>query len=123
MRAFKTNHFARYATAQRISDAELWEAFTRDVNPNLDFDLGYGLLRQRFPRPRKGHPNEFCSVLSFHTDARGLYLYGFPRGFPDELTLRELETYRDLAANFLQFNEEAIARAIVMGKFIEIQRG
>ncbi len=81
MRVFKTNHFTRYTAAQKISDAELWEAFVRDTKPNFDFDLGYGLLRQRFPRPRRGRPDEYCSVLSFRTDTRGIYLYGFPRGF------------------------------------------
>ncbi len=123
VRAFKTNHFARYAAAQKISDVELWEAFTRDPTPNLDFDLGYGLLRRRFARPRKGRPHDHCSVLSFLTDTRGIYLYGFPRAFPDELTLRELETYRDLAAIFLQLGEEATALAVAKGKFIEIRHG
>ncbi len=106
-----------------MSDAELWEASKRDANTGLDFDLGHGLLRRRFPRPRKGHPSKYCSALSIQSDAIAVYLYGFPRGFTDELTLRELETYRHLAAIFLKLDDEAIARAIDMGKLIEIQHG
>ncbi len=47
----------------------------------------------------------------------------FRAALADELTLRELETYRDLAAIFLQLGEEAIALALAMGKFIEIRHG
>ncbi len=124
MRAFKTNHFARYAGTQRITDAELWDAFGRIDGSNLDSNLGSGLIKQRFARPgRRGRPLGYCSILAYRTDNRALFFYGFPRNRPDELAPRELAVYRRLAAVILQLNEESIKHLIAEGKFTEVQHG
>jgi hypothetical protein len=120
VRAFKTNYFMRYAIAQHITDAELWDAFTRSVDPEADCNLGYGLIRQRLPRPSRSRPLGFCSILACRTDDRALFIYGFPRDRSDELTHRDLVAYRDIAAVFLELNNEAIDLLIAKGKFSEV---
>ncbi len=110
----------RYAISQRITDAELWDAFTRSLDPKVDCSLGHGLVRHRLPRPSRGRPLGFCSILAYRTDNRALFLYGFPRDRPDDLSQRDLIAYRDIATAFLELNNEAIDLLIAKGKFTEV---
>jgi hypothetical protein len=121
VRAFKTNYFMRYAITQHITDAELWDAFTRFADPMLDFHLGGGLIRHRLARPSRWRPLGFCSILSYRANNCALFLYGFPRDRPDELAHRDLVAYRHIAEVFFELNTEAIDILITKGKFSEVR--
>lgn len=121
MRTFKTNFFMRYAAVQRISDVELLSAAARRETGSCDFELGHGLTKYRFPRPARGRSLSYCSVLATQREARTLFLYGFPRNRPDDLTTREILAYRDLATAFFELSENAIAQLTASRKIIEVR--
>ncbi len=119
MRIFKTNLFVRYAAVQRISDLELLLASTRRAT--CDFEIGYGLTKYRFPRPARRRSLAYCSVLATQRGARTLFLYGFPRNRPDDLTTREILAYRDISTVFFELTDHAIAQLIASRRIIEVR--
>ena len=120
MRVFKTKEFARFARQEGISDRALREAANRAEGGLIDADLGGGLIKQRVARPGQGRSRGFRTVIAWRADHGGFFVYGFAKSAKGNLTPRELEVYRDLAALLLGLGDDAIERAVAAKEIVEL---
>ena len=120
MRVFKNAWFQKFARKEGISDAALCEAVKRAEDGLIDADLGAGLLKQRVARPGEGKSGGYRTLLCFRTEARAVFVFGFPKSSKDNLTDKEEETYKKAAKLVLAFTEAEIDAEVASGRFLEV---
>lgn len=120
MRIFKTKGFARFARGMRIADAALREAVMRVERGLVDADLGGGVIKQRVARPGQGRSGGFRVLIAYRARTRSVLLFGFAKREMDNIDDDQLETLRDIAADWLRADETVIVRAIEEGKIVEV---
>ncbi|WP_145206900.1 MULTISPECIES: type II toxin-antitoxin system RelE/ParE family toxin [Sphingomonadaceae] len=123
MRIFKTKWVARFVRRERIDDAGLKEAIARAERGIIDADLGGGLIKQRVARPGQGRSGGFRMIVAYRTEERAFFLYGFAKNERDNIEDDELQTLRDIAAEFLKHDDTALDDAVGEGKLQEIDNG
>lgn len=121
MRIFKNRWFARFARREHISDASLGEAVARADRGLIDADLGGGLIKQRVAREGQGRSGGYRMLLAYKTQDRAVFFYAFAKNERDNIELDELLTAREIAAQWIAADAEAIARAMQEGKLEEVQ--
>lgn len=123
VRIFKTKWVARFVRRERIDDAGLKEAIARADRGIIDADLGGGLIKQRVARPGQGRSSGFRMIVAYRTEERAFFLYGFAKNERDNIDDDELETLRDIAAEYLKHEDLALDQAVSEGKLQEIDNG
>ena len=96
MRIFKTRWVARFARGER---------------------------KQRVARQGRGRSCGFRMVIAYRTRGRAFFLYGFAKNARDNIDDGELQTLRNIAAEFLAHADAALDEAVNMGKLQEIENG
>ena len=121
MRSFKNRPFARFARKAGLSDAALLKA-VRDAEQGLiDADLGGGVIKQRIARPGGGKSGGFRTIVLFRSGTRAFFVHGFAKNEQANIRDDELAAFRMLAAELLNYQDEAIARAMSAGVLIEVK--
>jgi hypothetical protein len=123
VRVFKTKRFARFAQRERITDGSLCEAVQRAERGLIDADLGGGVIKQRVARPGQGRSGGYRLLVAYRARSRSVFLFGFAKSDRDNIEDDELATLRDIAADWLEADGKAIARAITEGKIMEVPYG
>ncbi len=123
MRVFKTKWLARFARRERITDASLLEAVERAERGIIDADLGGGLIKQRVARRGQGRSGGYRVVIVYRTGERAFFIYGFAKNVRDNLDDDELQTMRDVAAEFLARDDAALEQAETNDELQEIEYG
>lgn len=121
MRIFKNRPFARFARKSGLSDAALLKA-VRDAERGLvDADLGGGVIKQRIARPGGGKSGGFRTIVLFRSGTRAFFVHGFAKSEQANIRDDELAAFRMLAAELLNYQDEAIAQAVSAGVLIEVK--
>ncbi|MDR7155247.1 hypothetical protein J2W40_002069 [Sphingobium xenophagum] len=123
MRIFKTRWVARFARRERINDASLKDAIARAERGIIDADLGSGLIKQRVARPGQGRSGGFRMIVAYRTANRAFFLYGFAKNERENIDEDELQTLKDIAAEFLDHDDTSLDDAVRKGKLQEIDDG
>lgn len=123
MRIFKTKWVVRFVRRERIDDAGLKEAIARAERGIIDADLGGGLIKQRVARPGQGRSSGFRMIVAYRTEDRAFFLYGFAKNERENIEDDELQTLRDIAADYLKHDDTALDDAVGEGKLQEIDNG
>jgi hypothetical protein len=120
VRIFKTKWLSRFAWREGIADASLFEAIERAERGMIDADLGGGLIKQRVARPGQGRSGGFRTMVAYRSRTRAVFLYGFAKNERENITPDELLTAREIAATWLDVDDNRLVRAIVEGELQEI---
>ncbi len=120
MRIFKNKSFARFARKARIADAALCEAIDNAERGLIDADLGGGVIKQRIARPGKGKSGGFRTIILFRAEARAFFVHGFAKKDQDNIRDDDLAAFKMLAAELMAYDDEALAKAIADGVFMEV---
>jgi len=123
VRIFKTKWVVRFVRRERIDDAGLKEAIARAERGIIDADLGGGLIKQRVARPGQGRSSGFRMIVAYRTEDRAFFLYGFAKNERENIEDDELQTLRDIAADYLKHDDTALDDAVGEGKLQEIDNG
>jgi hypothetical protein len=122
VRIFKTKTLAKFTRQHGISDASLVEAVERAKRGLIDADLGGRVIKQRVARPGQGKRGGFRMLIGFGSD-RAVYLFAWAKNERENISHGELLSLRDIAASFLNANQEQIAKALNDGTLIEVHNG
>ena len=120
MRTFKTKAFARFAHREGIGDRALCEAVERARSGLVDADLGGGVIKQRIARRGGGRSGGFRTILLFRRGELAFFVYGFAKSDRENLRRDELETYRQLAGEYLALEPSGLAVAQAVGAITEV---
>jgi len=120
LRVFKTRGFARFARAERISDASLAESVRRAERGLIDADLGGGVIKQRVARPGQGRSGGFRVLIAYRAKTRSVFLFGFAKSARDNVAADELATLREIASAWFAADAKALERAVRQGLIQEV---
>ena len=123
MRIYKTKLLARFADKERIADDSLSEAIDRAARGLVDADLGGGIIKQRIARPGRGRSGGYRMLVAYREGNRAVFLYGFAKNERENISQDELQTLREIGANWLQASEKQITDAIEERILQEVPHG
>jgi hypothetical protein len=112
MQIFKTRWLARFARREQIADKSMGEAIERAERGIIDADLGGGLIKQRVARQGYGRSGGYRMMVAYRANGRAVFLYGFAKNERDNIAPDELQSLREIAADWLAANTAKIAQAI-----------
>ena len=115
-----TKWFARFARREKITDVMLCEAVARARRGIVDADLGGNVLKQRIARKGEGRSGGYRTILLFRIGERAIFAYGFAKNAQDNIDKAELEAFRSLAAELLEYDEDRIGKALDAGALLEV---
>lgn len=115
-----TKWFARFARREGITDVMLCEAVVRARRGIVDADLGGNVLKQRIARKGEGRSGGYRTILLFRIGERAIFAYGFAKNAQDNIDKAELEAFRSLAAELLEYDQDRIGQALDAGALLEV---
>lgn len=121
LRIFKTKWFARFARREDIADADLCEAIEQAEKGLIDADLGGGVIKQRIARPNEGKSGGYRSIVLFQVGQKAFFVYGFPKSARDNVRKDELQGFKELADEMLNYDDEALGKALKAGALSEVK--
>ena len=120
LRTFKTKPFARFAYREGITDEALCDAVARAARGLVDADLGGGVIKQRIARRGRGRSGGFRTIVVFRRGERAFFVYGFAKSGRENLRRDELETFRQLAREYLALDRSGLSAALAVGAIVEV---
>jgi hypothetical protein len=86
----------------------------------IQADLGGGVYKQRVGRPGQGKSGGFRTILFFRAHKRILFVFGYAKKDKANLDTNELKALRELAKEFLEYDEANITTLLKTGALSEI---
>lgn len=120
MSVYKTKEFSRFARKADLGSAELIEAAKAVAAGHGDADLGGGVFKQRIAREGAGKSGGFRTIILFKIGGHSFFVHGFAKNEKANITPKELKALKKLAAMFLGFDAEALAKASAAGEIAEV---
>ena len=121
MPSYATRPFARFFRKAGLARAALLQAAEAVKEGHFDADLGGGVFKQRIARVGGGKSSGFRTIIFFKAGGHCFFAYGFAKNRKANISKREMEALKDLAAEFLGYDEEQLGSAIAAGEFLEIR--
>ena len=78
----------------------------------MDANLGCGVIKQRVAREGQGRSGGYRLMVAYLAGDRAVFLYGFAKNERENIGDDELATLREIAAGWLEANDECLERAI-----------
>ncbi|MDF1721759.1 MAG: type II toxin-antitoxin system RelE/ParE family toxin [Minwuia sp.] len=121
MRIFKTVPFGRFARRNGIEDSALRDAAERASRGLVDADLGGGVVKQRVARKGQGRSGGFRTILLFRNGEIVFFAYGFAKKDRENIGKDELQAFRMLADQMLNFGDAEVQAAIRNHTIFEVE--
>jgi hypothetical protein len=121
VRVFMTKWMSRFVRRERIGAKGLLQAISRAQSGAIDANLGSGLIKQRMARPGGGRSGGYRTIIAYRAGARAVFLYGFAKSERENIGGDELESLRQLGANWLNAEAATIVQALDEGALTEIE--
>jgi hypothetical protein len=119
MRIYKTKWFHRWAAREGLTNTALQAAVMEMANGLADA-LGGHVYKKRIGLPGRGKRGGVRTLIAFRRGDRAIYLYGYPKNERANISDRELEALRLLAAQLLSYSDQDIEKAISADELIEV---
>ncbi len=120
MRIFTNTWFQRFAKKENLSDQSLKKAVRQMERGTIDADLGGDVYKQRLARPGGGKSGGYRAIVCFRKGSRAFLVYGFAKSDRDNITSKELKSFRKLAGILFSYSDEQLENAVRKGVFNEI---
>jgi hypothetical protein len=121
MQVLKTKTFAKFAHREEISDGRLSEAIRRAEKELIDAELGGGLIKQRVARAGEGRSGGYRTIIAYWTGKRAVFLFGFAKSDRESLSLKELNSLRQLGQSWLSASAAAVEKALEDHALVEVE--
>lgn len=93
----------------------------REIQEGLfEADLGGGIIKKRVALPGRGKRGSTRTLLATNRDDRWFFVFGFEKNERDNITSKELEALRALAADLLRLTTKQMIEAIRQGSLVEV---
>jgi hypothetical protein len=121
MSVYKTKAFSKFTRKADLASAELLQAAEAVASGQWDADLGGGVFKQRIAREGGGKSGGFRTIILFKVGGHSFFVHGFAKNEKANITPNELKALKKLAATFLGFDAEALAKASAAGEIAEVR--
>ena len=120
MKIFKNKAFHRWAKTERLSDSSLAKAVSEMENGLYEANLGGHIYKKRVAINNRGKRGGARTIVTFKTNDKAIFIYGFSKNKRENITLQEEEALKLLAKTYLAYSEDYILRAIKLDELIEV---
>lgn len=117
---YKTKEFAELSKKQFVSDAELMSVCTELQEGLQGAKLGGYLYKKRISASGKGKRGGYGVIIGAKIGSDYFFLYIFAKNRKANLTLQEVNAFKALAREYVQFSPSIIESLIAAGELIKI---
>jgi hypothetical protein len=103
-----------------VDDGMLCEAVKRAERGLIDADLGGEVIKQHVGRKGQGRSGGYRMLIAFRSETRSVFVYAFAKNEQDNIDDDQLQTLRELAAEWLSMSEKQIENALKGGQIDEV---
>ena len=119
-KVFRTRTFTRWMRKTGLTDGMLCQAVSEMMQGLVDGDLGGNLLKKRIGLLGRGKRGGGRTIVATNRRGRWFFLYGFEKNERANISKNETKALRELAAQYLAFDDKQIEWAVRSGKFMEV---
>lgn len=120
MRIFKYRMFRQWAKREGVSDSVLKKTIDEIERGLFDANLGNGLYKQRVARKGQGKRGGYRIILAFKQQDRSVLMYGYAKNDRANISDKEEEVYKKLAAYYLEMADGKLELLIKNGELFEV---
>lgn len=118
-----TKKFGKWAKKKKLTSQDLTKSLTEVVDGMFEANLGGHIYKKRVARSGKGKSGGFRTIICFKQNDRAIYLHGFSKSSKGNISDRELQSLKKLAAILLNMNNDDLRVAISSGVLVEVNNG
>ena len=122
MRTFKTRWFHRWAIREEIEDSQLLRIAQELAGGLVGANLGGHVYKKRLALNGIGKRGGARVLVLFRHGGHAFLAYGFAKRERDNVGHRELAALRRLADELLNYDDEALMKAVDAGELVEVRR-
>lgn len=119
-KVFRTRTFTRWMRKAGLTDGMLCQAVSEMVQGLVDGNLGGNLLKKRVGLSGRGKRGGGRTIVATNRCDRWFFLYGFEKNERANISKDEIKALRELAGQYLAFDDKQIELAVRSGKFMEV---
>jgi hypothetical protein len=119
-RVLRTRTFTRWMRKAGLDDHMLCRAVSEMMQGLVDGDLGGNLLKKRISLSGRGKRGGGRTIVATNRCDRWFFLYGFEKNERANISKNEMKALRELAAQYLAFDDKQIEWAVRSGKLLEV---
>lgn len=120
MKVYKNRWFSRFASKEKITNADLLDAIHRAEEGLIDADLGSGIIKQRIARQGKGRSKGYRSIILYKAANKAFFVFGFAKNKSDNIRTDELKSFKEMASHIFELSDEQILQLITNEQLIEV---
>jgi hypothetical protein len=117
---YKTKVFTSLTKKQNLSDDDLISACREMSSGLFDVDLGGNLYKKRLALGNKGKSGGYRTIIGAVIDDKYFFLYAFTKSARDNISTKEKQALRELAKDFLMFNQDVLNQLVESGELIKV---
>ncbi|KWD78416.1 type II toxin-antitoxin system RelE/ParE family toxin [Burkholderia ubonensis] len=121
MQVYKTKWFARWADKEGVADPALWAAVGEMNSGLIDANLGGHVYKKRVGIDGRGKSGGLRTLLAFRVGDRAYFVYGFAKNERANVSTKELQALKLLAAQLLGYDARTLAKALAAGELYEVE--
>jgi len=119
-KVLRTRTFTRWMRKTGLADDMLCRAVSEMMQGLVDGDLGGNLLKKRISLSGRGKRGGGRTIVATNHCDRWFFLYGFEKNERANIGKKEIKALRELAAQYLAFDDKQIEWAVRSGKLLEV---
>ena len=119
-KVFRTRTFTRWVRKTGLTDEMLCQAVSEMMQGLVDGNLGGNLLKKRIGLSGRGKRGGGRTIVVTNRRDRWVFLYGFEKNERANISKDEIKALRELAGQYLAFDDKQIELAVRSGKFMEV---
>ena len=120
MQAYKTKWFQRWAAKEGLTNEALAAAVREMTDGLIDADLGGHVVKKRVGLRGRGKRGGVRTLVAFSQKDKAFFIYGFAKNERANISQRELNALKLLAAELLGYDKLALGQAIEAGQLVEV---
>ena len=121
MKQLMTKQFAKWASKQKIPENELASALSEIQAGIFEASLGGHVYKKRIRFEGQGKSGSGRTIVCYKRNDIAIFVHGFAKNDKDNLSPRELYTFKEFAKILLSLSQDGISIAIENGDFIEVK--
>ncbi len=119
-KVLRTRTFTRWMRKAGLTDEMLCRAVSEMLQGLVDGDLGGNLLKKRISLSGRGKRGGGRTIVATNRCDRWFFLYGFEKNERANISKNEIKALRELAAQYLAFDDKQIEWTVRSGKLMEV---
>ncbi len=118
-----TKKFCKWAKKKQLSSQNLIKSLTEVTGGTFEANLGGHIYKKRVARTGKGKSGGFRTIICFKQNDRAIFVHGFSKSSKGNISERELQSLKELAAILLNMDNDKLQAAISSGVLVEVNNG